>query len=325
VQGTPLDEEGVARVLRRIVAPTTGLVVDEDNENLFRLSIAGEQEKTALLWHEGRWWVPHGATPTTHLFKLPLGLVGNRKADMHSSLENEWLCSRILHAYGLPIANCRIEKFAEQKALVVTRFDRQLRANGQGWLRLPQEDFCQVCGVASHQKYEADGGPGLQDIAGILSTSENAKEDRETVLTAQLLFWLLAATDGHAKNFSIRLLPKGRFQLTPLYDVLSAWPIVGEAANKVSWHKAKLAMAVWGTNRHYRLKDVARRHFNVMAPICLQEASAEHIIGHIIASTPRVLANVQAELPAGFPAEVAETVLHGLQQSVHRLEAMPPQ
>jgi hypothetical protein len=22
---------------------------------------------------------PHGATPTTHIFKLPLGLVGNRK------------------------------------------------------------------------------------------------------------------------------------------------------------------------------------------------------------------------------------------------------
>ena len=31
---------------------------------------------------------------------------------------------------------------------------------------------------------------------------------------AQLLFWMMAATDGHAKNFSIRLLAQGRYRLT---------------------------------------------------------------------------------------------------------------
>ncbi len=62
------------------------------------------QEKTALLFHEGRWLRPHGATPTTHILKLPLGLVGNRRADLTTSVENEWLCMTILKAFGLPVA-----------------------------------------------------------------------------------------------------------------------------------------------------------------------------------------------------------------------------
>ena len=61
------------------------------------------QEKTALLRHGGQWLRPHGATPTTHILKLPLGLVGNMQADMSTSIENEWLCSRILRALGLPV------------------------------------------------------------------------------------------------------------------------------------------------------------------------------------------------------------------------------
>jgi hypothetical protein len=35
----------------------------EDDE--FRISLAGAQEKSALLWHAGQWQLPHGATPTT--------------------------------------------------------------------------------------------------------------------------------------------------------------------------------------------------------------------------------------------------------------------
>jgi hypothetical protein len=47
--------------------------------------------------------------------------------------------------------------------------------------------------------------------------------------------WLqLCATDGHAKNFSIFLEPEGRFRLTPRYDVLSALPVLGTKAGRLS-------------------------------------------------------------------------------------------
>lgn len=71
-----------------------------------------------------------------------------------------------------------------------------------------------------------------------LANSDRRDTDLRTLLQAQLLFWLLAATDGHAKNFSIHLLPQAHYQLTPLYDVLSAWPVIGKGANRLDYKLA---------------------------------------------------------------------------------------
>jgi len=106
-------------------------VVDDDGA--LRISIAGAQEKTALLRHEGQWRLPTGATPTTHIFKLPLGLVGHLKLNMQDSVENEWLCMHLLRAYGLPVADCEIARFGDQPVLIVERFDRRF-APGRHWL-----------------------------------------------------------------------------------------------------------------------------------------------------------------------------------------------
>ena len=134
---------------------------------------------------------------------------------------------------------------------------------------------------------------------------------------------MLAATDGHAKNFSIRILSQGRFQLTPLYDVLSIWPIIGEGPNRISWHNAKLAMSVRGRNKHYLLKDIQRRHFNAMAAQCGVGATAEPMIRDILDATPSVIASVQKDLPDGFPQQMLDAILQGLMKSAQRLEAMP--
>jgi serine/threonine-protein kinase HipA len=322
IEGKVLSEAGVAAALRAIAGSTPALGTDAADDELFRLSLAGSQEKTALLRHRGRWLLPRGTTPTTHIFKLPLGRVGNRRADMRTSVENEWLCARILRAYGLPIAACEIATFEDQKALVVERFDRRQHASGTWWLRLPQEDFCQVFAVPPHRKYETDGGPSLEQMASVLRNSVAAAADMATLMRAQLVFYLLAATDGHAKNFSLRLLPQGRYQLAPLYDVLSAWPIIGEGPARVSWHKVKLALSVRGRQRHYGLKTIARRHFNAMAPACLLAASAEPLIEDILARTAGAIEQVQREVPDGFPARVLDTVLSGLRRSAERLASM---
>jgi len=321
IEGTPLDEAQIEQVLLQAAgSAAAGPGADDDD---FRISLAGAQEKTALLLHQGRWLRPHGATPTTHIFKLPMGLVGNRRADFQTSVENEWLCSRILAAYGLPVATCGMGRFGAQKALVVERFDRQLHPGGAWWMRLPQEDFCQALAVPPHAKYEADGGPGIETLAAVLRQSVEARADLELLMSAQILFWMLAAVDGHAKNFSLRLLSEGRYRLTPLYDVMSAWPVVGKGPNQFSWHRLKLAMAVSGNNRHYLLKDIQRRHFNATAPRCLWAPTAEPLIERLLAATPCVIEQVKSEIPAGFPGLVAERVLGGLAESAHRLEAMP--
>lgn len=183
--------------------------------------LPGRRKKTALLRQAGRWCIPHGTTPSTHIFKLPLGLVDNVHADMRLSVELEWLCMELARACGLPVAAVEMGLFGDQKALIVERFDRQRATSGDYWLRIPQEDFCQATGLSPARKYESDGGPGIRTIMEVLRGSENAAADREVFLRTQLLFWAMAATDGHAKNFSLRLLAGGRYQLTPLYDILS--------------------------------------------------------------------------------------------------------
>jgi serine/threonine-protein kinase HipA len=320
IDGAPMSEEDVARHLQGMVAPPGPGQGPEDD---FRISLAGAQEKTALLWHEKHWLMPRGATPTTHILKLPLGLVGNMRADLSTSVENEWLCMQLLRAFGLAVANTEIRDFAGRRVLCVERFDRQPHSSGSWIMRLPQEDFCQVFGLPPTRKYEADGGPGLPDLADTLASSERAEQDLATLLQAQILFWMMAAVDGHAKNFSIQLLPKGRYRLTPLYDVMSVWPITGDGPGQWSWHKARLAMAVSGKNRHYLLKDIQRRHFNAMAPRCGYGESAEPLIEAILARVPQAIAEVQARLPAGFPQRVAESIFAGLQESARLLAQMP--
>jgi len=321
IEGTPLTDSEIESMLARAVSnPALGARDESDD---FRISLAGAQEKTALLWHDGKWQRPHGATPTTHIFKLPLGLVGNKLADLSTSVENEWLCLRILHAYGLPVANTEIMTFGKQRVLSVERFDRQLHSSGQWLLRLPQEDFCQVYGVPSHRKYENEGGPGILDLARILQQSVAARQDIETLLASQILFWMLAAPDGHAKNFSIRLLAGGHYRLTPLYDVMSIWPVEGSGPNQWSWFKARLAMGMWSRSKHDAFRDVQRRHFNTMALKCSYGANAEPLIQRLIEQTPDVIERVTAELPARFPAKVAERIFTGLKNSAAKLDKMP--
>ncbi|MGN8188436.1 type II toxin-antitoxin system HipA family toxin [Burkholderia sp. 22088] len=319
IDGTPLSDDDVARVLDQASGVATAGGDDDD----FRLSLAGAQEKTALLFHDGRWMRPHGATPTTHILKLPLGLVGNKRADLTASVENEWLCLAILRAFGLSVAQAEIVRFGAHKVLSVARFDRAFHRDGGWLLRLPQEDFCQALGVPPHLKYESHGGPGVPDLAGLLRRSETSREDLDTLFAALIVFWMLAAPDGHAKNFSLRLLAGGRFRLTPLYDVMSIWPVEGDGANQWSWHKAKLAMAVHGKRKHYAMRDITRRHFSAMAEHCLLGDIATPIVERLVAMTPHVIESVAAALPPGFPARVAERILGGLRFAAQRLDAMP--
>ncbi|AMM26149.1 type II toxin-antitoxin system HipA family toxin [Variovorax sp. PAMC 28711] len=316
----PLDDAGVERAINASLS--TGRVLGQRDDEDFRISIAGAQEKTALLQRSGHWFRPLGATPTTHIFKLPLGLVGNLQADMQQSVENEWLCSKIMSAFGLATAHADMATFGERKVLVVQRFDRALQNAGTDseWIaRLPQEDFCQALGVPGAQKYEADGGPGMREILRVLDASSNAAADKLAFVKAQIVFWLLAATDGHAKNFSIFLERGGGYRLTPFYDVLSAWPVIGHGANLIAPQKARLAMALRSKSAHWGLTDIQARHWDGVAKLAgLGDARA--VCDELAAQVPEVLRAVQAQLPADFPEPLASAIFDGLHRTAKQLE-----
>ena len=300
VEGVPVDDVEVERLLRSVTAePLPGMNEDSDE---IRISIAGAQEKTALLCQYGKWFRPRGATPTTHILKLPL--------DMSESVENEWLCAQILRTLGFSVAKTEMAVFGTQKVLVVERFDRQWM--DEGWIaRLPQEDFCQALAVPPDRKYESDGGPGINDALKLLSGSASPNVDREQFLLVQLAFWLLAATDGHAKNFSVFLNAGDSYRLTPLYDVLSAWPVIGHGANSLSPQRARLAMGLRARNMHCRLREIRARHYRELAekrgvPTVWDKMQV------LIDNVPSSLAMVEKRLPPDFPQSLWERVSDGM-------------
>lgn len=318
INAEPLTDADVEKILRAVTAlPAFG---QKEQEADFRISLAGAQEKTALLYHRGKWCRPLRTTPTTHLFKLPLGPVGPLQIDMSSSIENEWLCSRIVHAFGLPVARTEMARFGDQKVLIVERFDRRRSPDGTWLIRIPVEDMCQATGRSPGAKYESEGGPGIEEIMRLLLGAQDAFADRRMFLKTQVLFWMLAAIDGHAKNFSIFIEPEGRFSLTPLYDVLSAYPVMGHGARQFAPEKLRMAMAVTGKDRHYEWARIRRRHWVETAKRCDAGKEIDAMISELIERVPRAITEVSGDLPAGFPEQVAAPIFEGLARSAELLQ-----
>lgn len=311
IDGTPMTRKQIEALLLDMPGSAVGHV--DENEDL-RISLAGVQEKTALLRLKGKWLRPKGATPSTHILKLPMG-TGGGGIDLTTSVENEWLCSQILRAYGVPVADCWMDQFGEQKALVVERFDRRLSSDKSWIVRLPQEDLCQAHGLPADRKYESDGGVGIRRIMDLLLGSSRAEEDRRDFFRTQMLFWMLCAIDGHAKNFSVFLEAGGSYRLTPRYDVLSAFPALGTSKGKLSPRKVKMAMAVEGAGRHYLWHTILPRHWEEAAQRCGMRTRFQAIRDEIIEATPVVVESVISGLPAGFPEQVVAPIVEGLKRS----------
>ncbi len=309
IHAKPINDKSIAALLKHYQSAPLGM----DRNSDFRISIAGAQEKTALLWYQNQWYLPEHTTPTTHIIKLPIGTIKHSGIDLSDSIENEWLCLQILSAYGLPVNSAQIVKFSGVKALVVERFDRQWVDGGKWLIRLPQEDMCQVLGKSSALKYESDSGPGIQSIMTILQGARDAKSDRERFMKSVFLFWVLGAIDGHAKNFSVMIEASGRYKLSPLYDVMSAYPIA--AKRQLEWKDLKMAMALKGKNRHYHWHEIQPRHWLSMAEHCQFPSSVMgNIMEEVFYGMESVIKRVSEILPKNFPPAISEPIFDGMQR-----------
>ncbi len=307
IEGEPVNEEEIEKVLNNLARAPLGL----DREQDFRISIAGAQEKTALLFHKGKWLRPSGATPTTHIFKKQISKLPGG-VDLKNSVENEFYCLRLMEAFGLPVNKVEMKTFGKTKALVIERFDRVWTKDGR-LLRIPQEDFCQALSVTPNLKYQNQGGPGMADILEFLKGSDKPAEDQKAFLKAQILFWLIGATDGHAKNFSIFLGIGGSFALTPFYDVLTAQPLVDE--RQVERQKMKMAMSVGDNKNHYKMDEIHGRHFIQTAKQAgLPEVIAKEALEEITDKAKKAIEDVKKKLPPDFPEQIHESVKAGMEQ-----------
>ncbi|MGL4960925.1 MAG: HipA N-terminal domain-containing protein [Inquilinus sp.] len=125
ITGEAVDDDAIEKLLKGLAQAPLGLSRDD----AFQISVAGAQEKTALLWHDKRWLKPHGTTPTTHILKTQIGELQN-DIDLSNSVENEYYCLRLAAAFGLPVSDAAIRTFGKTQALVIERFDRDGRRTG---------------------------------------------------------------------------------------------------------------------------------------------------------------------------------------------------
>jgi serine/threonine-protein kinase HipA len=214
-----------------------------------QFSLAGAQPKTALLLEDGRWGIPSGRTPTTHILKPPT-------AHFDGHAENEHFCLELGRAIGLPVANSEVMRFKDEIAIVIERYDRV--HPGNVWQRVHQEDTCQALSIQPTRKYQSDGGPGVRDIVDLLKTfSSKSREDIGTFLDAVYYNWLIAGTDAHAKNYALLIASAGQVRLAPLYDIASILPYPD-----IDIQKARSSMKI---GNEYRLRNIGKYQWQKLA------------------------------------------------------------
>jgi serine/threonine-protein kinase HipA len=309
--GEPVDEAQIGAILSDLDLAPLGI----RRENDFRISVAGAQEKTALLRKDGQWIEPTGTTPTTHIIKPQIGRLPNGM-DLSDSVENEYLCLKLMEAFGLRAANVEMAQYGDKKALVVERFDRRWTSDGR-LIRLPQEDCCQALSIVPTQKYQNEGGPGIPDIMDLLLGSDDPNKDRYDFFKANVLFWLLGATDGHGKNFSVSLLPGGRFRMTPLYDVLTVQPTVD--ARQIERKYFKLAMN-FGNSNHYKVANIVGRHIvETGVQSGLSRAVVQGLFEELQETSHATVEATFNQLPEGFPEALLAAIDGALKARLHLL------
>ncbi len=244
-------------------------------------SLSGAQPKLALLYRDGKWGIPSGRTPTTHILKPP-------SVEFDGHAENEHFCLTLAGQLGLPVARSEVHSFGKHIAIVVERFDRL--PDGRDFIRVPMEDTCQALGVHPANKYQNHGGPGVKAIAQLLRTeSSHAQEDLQTFVDALAFNWLIGGTDAHAKNYSLLLGAGGRARLAPLYDIASAL-----GYRRLDPKKMKHAMKI---GSHYELKDITERDWRkVGAEMGLDADLVVARVDGIAQALPDTIATTQALL-----------------------------
>jgi serine/threonine-protein kinase HipA len=222
-----LTEDEVAQRLRELREDSTAWL---GRSFTGQFSLAGAEAKTALLLDGKRWGVPSGSIPTTHILKP--AIAGLDDHDL-----NEHLCLDAARRARLIAARSAIAQFADETAVVITRYDR-IGDAGKGIARVHQEDLCQALGLPPSAKYQNEGGPTPARIARLFRDAMTPQAGEEAVrrfADALIWNWLIAGTDAHAKNYSV-LLAGNQVRLAPLYDIASALPY--------GTHERKLRLAM---------------------------------------------------------------------------------
>jgi serine/threonine-protein kinase HipA len=259
-----------------------------------RLSIAGYQDKMAVIEQDGAWYLPDGLASSTHILKVdPIG-----EPHVHLTT-NEFLAMRLAKAVGIDTANVRLVHVPEP-VLVVERFDRRRSAGRVE--RVHVIDGCQALGLPSHFKYERQfgsnkdvahvrGGASLERLFALLNPALVAKPivERRKLLRWALFQLVVGNSDAHAKNISFLCSHQG-LELAPAYDIVAVQALnakvdleyamaVGdaftlEALDAEEWNEFSIATRIPLRAIAIELEQITERTLEVL-PAVVEAARAE--------------------------------------------------
>ena len=204
-----LSEEELERAVTDLPRNPLRIAPGED----IRISLAGAQDKLAVVVEGDRIGLPVGGQASTHILKPGL-------EHFEATPSNEAFCLALARELGLEAPAASVRRFGSHEVLVIERYDRSRSGGRVG--REHQEDFCQALGIPSRAKYEEHGGPGIVDAIDLLrsATDEPANEVLR-FLDAVFFNLLIGNHDAHAKNFSLLYSRSEPYvRLAPLYDLL---------------------------------------------------------------------------------------------------------
>lgn len=282
VPPTWLDEAELGALIAELPSRPLLIGLDEEDEGV-RLSLAGARDKLPVLARNSELGITRGHPPSTHIVKVPI-------ADVEGMVANEAYCMAMAAELDLAAAPAMPIRIDGHEALLVTRYDRSPEA--EDVRRLHQEDLCQALICTPANKYEADGGPGVQPCAALLrATSAAPAIDLLAFLDALVFNLLIGNANAHSKNYSLLLEGDRSPRMAPFYDLLST-RVYGRRFGR------KMAMKYGG---EYRFDRIRGRHLDRLADDLGMSAGAVRERARELSDrTPTVMATARERLPDGW-------------------------
>ncbi|MFI3244640.1 MAG: type II toxin-antitoxin system HipA family toxin, partial [Akkermansia sp.] len=244
LSGSALSDEALEKLL--IELPRKPLATGLDGN--VRLSLAGAQDKTALLFVDGQAYIPSDGVPSTHILKPSI-------ANFEETVANEYICLSAAAQMGVKVPQVEMRQVGDTPYFLIERYDRQ-RA-GKRVKRVHQEDFCQALNVQCVKKYEKDGGPSFKDCFELLQHCNSPIVARQEMLKRLVFNYLIGNNDAHGKNFSFLYERAGSVVLSPAYDILCTQVYPGIST--------EMAMLI---GKQYRHQEVSLKDWQLLAKDC---------------------------------------------------------
>jgi len=291
--------------IKQWFASSRGLPLNVSDGQM-RASLSGAQDKMSIFIDlDGHMMLPLGDAPSSHIIKPSL-----KHGYIEQTAINEMLIMTLAKEIGLNVPDVQYKQ--DLDAIIVRRYDREITSAGT-LKRLHQNDICQILGISSKKKYEAEGGPSFcQCLHAVLKHSNNPIEDKLRMIEWLIFNLAVGNMDSHAKNISL-LTSEYETRLAPFYDMVCT----------VTYQNLsqRFAFKIGGENRPGWLRKRHWERFSEEVEVPLEHIDKikANICKEIEITLPIIVLEMQKESLNSDSRSMIESVCSEIRRNIGRL------